>query len=255
MNLSPPAIIRRQALAGIITAGWILLVSTAPQASETVIRMGDFSSLLVGAPLPAEWQPLTFKKIKRHTQYRLVADSGGHTVIQADSRHSASGLIRKVSIDPREFPIISWRWKVSAVYAKGDVKRKGGDDYPARIYITFAYDPDRVGFVEKAKYETARLIYGETPPLAAISYIWANRAPTGTMVANAYTDRVKMVVLQSGTGRAGRWVAEKRDIYTDYKKAFGREPTRISGLAIMTDSDDTGESASAWYGDIVFSKD
>jgi len=255
MNPNPSTRHSLQALVCFITAGWLLLAPAAPQASETAIRIGDFSSLPVGGPLPDQWQPLTFKKIERHTQYRLVADSGGQTVIQADSRHSASGLIRKVSIDPREFPKLSWRWKVSNVYANGDVKRKSGDDYPARVYITFAYDPARVGFLEKAKYETARLIYGETPPLAALSYIWANRAPTGTTAANAYTDRVKMVVLQSGPARAGQWVTERRDIYADYKKAFGTEPTRISGLAIMTDSDNTGESASAWYGDIVFSKD
>jgi len=231
-----------------------LLSSTAPHAAESMIRIGNFSILTPGGPLPTAWQPLTFKKIKQHTQYRLVDDSG-QSVVQADSRNSASGLIRKVSIDAKEYHKISWRWKVSSVYAKGDVARKSGDDYPARVYITFAYDPSRVGFFEKAKYEAARLIYGETPPLAAISYIWANRAPAGLMVANAYTDQVKMIVLRSGADMAGRWIEEKRDIYADYKKAFGREPTRISGVAIMTDSDNTGESASAWYGDIVFSTD
>ncbi len=244
----------RKVPAGILVIALVLLLSTAPHAAESTIRIGDFSRLIPGSPLPTAWRPLTFKKIKQHTQYRFVDDSG-QTVVQADSRNSASGLIRKVSIDPREFHKISWRWKVSSVYANGDVARKSGDDFPARMYITFAYDPSRVGFLEKAKYEAARLIYGETPPLAAITYIWASRAPTGLMVANAYTDRVKMVVLQSGTARAGRWVAEKRDIYADYKKAFGGEPTRISGVAIMTDSDNTGESARAWYGDIVFSKD
>lgn len=244
----------RMALAGMTVLVVTLLLSSAPLAAESVIRVGDFSRLTPGSPLPAAWRPLTFKKIKQHTQYRFV-DDNGQTVIQADSRNSASGLIRKVSIDPREFHKITWRWKADAVYTKGDVSRKDGDDYPARIYITFAYDPDQVGFFEKAKYEAARLIYGETPPLAAISYIWANRAPAGLMVANAYTDRVKMIVLQSGPDRAGRWMEEKRDVYADFKKAFGREPTLISGVAIMTDSDNTGESARAWYGDIVFSKD
>ena len=254
MNRFPLRNSLRMALAGMTVLVVTLLWSSAPHAAESTIRIGDFSSLTPGSPLPTVWQPLTFKKIKQHTQYRFV-DDGGPTVVQADSRHSASGLIRKVSIDPRAYNKISWRWKVSSVYAKGDVALKSGDDFPARVYITFAYDPSRVGFLEKAKYEAARLIYGETPPLAAITYIWASRAPTGLMVANAYTDRVKMVVLQSGTARAGRWVVEKRDIYADYKKAFGGEPTRISGVAIMTDSDNTGESARAWYGDIVFSKE
>ena len=62
-----------------------------------------------------------------------------------------------------------------------------------------------------------------------------------------------MVVLQSGAARVNQWIIEKRNVYADYKKAFGKEPPMISGVAIMTDSDNTGESATAWYGDIIFS--
>ncbi|MCP3955173.1 MAG: DUF3047 domain-containing protein [Desulfobacterales bacterium] len=244
----------RKALTGMLAMALSLLLSTSPQAAESVIRIGDFARLTSDSPLPVEWQPLTFKKIKQHTQYRLVNDSG-QTVVRANSRNSASGLIRKISIDPRKFPYISWRWKVSSIYAKGDVTRKSGDDYPARIYITFAYNPDKSGIFEKAKYETARLLYGETLPLASITYIWANRAPPGLTIDSAYTGQSKMVVLQSGKAQANQWVTEKRNVYADYKKAFGREPTRISGVAIMTDSDNTGESTRAWYGDIVFSRE
>lgn len=239
-------------LAVLLLTGLALALSPALCAAENLIRIGHFSKLSPGSPLPAQWQPLTFKKIKRHTLYRVVTDSG-NTVIKASSRNSASGLIRKVSIDSQKFPYISWRWKISSVYAKGDVTRKSGDDYPARVYITFAYDPARVGLFEKAKYEAARLFFGETPPLAAITYIWANRAPVELSVANAYANQVKMIVLQSGTVRVNQWTTEKRNVYADYKKAFGKEPSMISGVAIMTDSDDTGESATAWYGDIIFS--
>ena len=254
MNWLPMRNSLRKVLAGILITILTFLLSTAPHAAESSIRIGNFSRLTPENPLPVEWQPLTFKKIKQHTQYRFVNDDG-QTVIQADSRNSASGLIRKVSIDPRLFPHITWRWKVDSVYAKGDVSRKNGDDYPARIYITFAYNPDQVGFFEKAKYEAARLMHGDTLPLAAITYIWANRAPVGSIVTSPYASQSKMVVVRSGSTRAGQWLEEKRDFYADFKKAFGREPTLISGVAIMTDSDNTGESAKAWYGDIIFSKD
>jgi len=40
----------------------------------------------------------------------------------------------------------------------------------------------------------------------------------------------------------------------DYKQAFGKEPPMISGIAIMTDTDNTGESATAYYGDILLKK-
>lgn len=72
------------------------------------------------------------------------------------------------------------------------------------------------------------------------------------MVANSYMDRVMMFVVQDGDEKLKQWITERRNVYEDYKKAFGEEPTMISGAAIMTDTDNTRESAVAWYGDIVF---
>ncbi|HZV81636.1 MAG TPA: DUF3047 domain-containing protein [Geobacteraceae bacterium] len=37
----------------------------------------------------------------------------------------------------------------------------------------------------------------------------------------------------------------------DYRRLFGEEPGTLGAVAIMTDSDNTGGRASAWYGDIV----
>ncbi len=173
-------------------------------------------------------------------------------VVKATSEASASGLIREVRIDPREYPIVQWRWKVSNILRKGNELRKDGDDYPARLYIAFQYDADRLGFLQKAKYELIRLLYGEYPPLAAVNYIWANQVPRASMLPNAYTDRVMMVAVESGADLLDQWVTEERNIYEDYKKLFGEEPPMISGVAIMTDTDNTGESAMAFYGDILF---
>jgi hypothetical protein len=175
-------------------------------------------------------------------------------VVKAVSEASASGLTREIKINPKEYPIIQWRWKVGNILKKGDVHKKEGDDYPARIYITLEYDPSKLSFFEKAKYQTIKLLYGQYPPLAAINYIWENKAPVGTMVPNPYTDRVIMFVVESGTSKLNQWVNEERNLYEDYKKAFGQEPPMISGVAIMTDTDNTGESATAYYGDILFKK-
>ena len=72
------------------------------------------------------------------------------------------------------------------------------------------------------------------------------------MVPNPFTDRVKMIVVESGAENLNTWVGQQRNIYEDYKQAFGEEPPMISGVAIMTDTDNTRESATAYYGDIVF---
>jgi hypothetical protein len=212
---------------------------------------GLFSLSSTSEILPEGWQPLTFGRIERHTDYRLV-EEGGTVVVKAVSEQSASGLARSLSIRPVEYPVIQWRWKVNNVLQQGDVTRKDGDDYPARVYVTFALDPEQAGYLERLKYRTARLMRGQEIPYRAISYIWGSNTPVGTMVPNPYTDRVMMFVVEGGTENLQQWVNEQRNVRDDYLQAFGEEPAMITGVAIMTDTDNTGESAIAWYGDIVF---
>jgi hypothetical protein len=232
---------------------WLASPLTLHAQSRTIIEVGKFSAATAEGTLPPGWKPLTFKKIERHTTYTLVKDNDT-VVIKATAEASASGLTREIKINPKEYPIIQWRWKVSNILKKADVKRKDGDDYPARIYITFEYDPTKLSFFQKAKYETIKLLYGQVPPLGAINYIWESKVPVGTMAPNPYTDRVKMIVVESGETKLNQWVNEERNVFEDYKRAFGEEPPTISGIAIMTDTDNTGESATAYYGDILFKK-
>jgi len=238
----------------LVLLGSLFLVPYAIHAdSPPVLEVGKFSAATEGAALPDGWKPLTFKKIERHTNYSVSKD-GDTVAVKAVSEASASGLTKEIKINLKEYPIVQWRWKVANVFKKGDVTKKEGDDYPARIYITFEYDSSKVGFFDKAKHETAKLLYGQYPPLAAINYIWESKAPKGTVVPNPYADQVKMIVVESGATGLNQWITEERNIYEDYRKAFGEEPPMISGVAIMTDTDNTGESATAFYGDIVFKK-
>lgn len=222
--------------------------------SPAHLEVGMFSTAAGNGQLPDGWKPLTFSQIKRHTDYSLV-EAGETVVVKAASDRSASGLTRAISISPAAYPVIQWQWKVNNILRKGDVTRKDGDDYPARIYITFAFDPDRAGYLERLKQQAARLVYGEKIPYRAISYIWGSNSPAGTMIENPYTDRVMMFVVETGEEKAQQWVTERRNIHADYIRAFGEEPPMISGVAIMTDTDNTRESAIAWYGDIIFTND
>jgi hypothetical protein len=230
-------------------------------ASSTVViaepneqlPVGTFSQAQPGQTLPLGWKPLTFEKIPAHTRYNLVKD-GDQVVVKAISHQSSSGITKEITIDPNEYPVVEWRWKVENILKNGDVTQKSGDDYPARLYITFEYDGSKVGFFEKAKYEAAKFFYGQYPPIGAINYIWESKSPIGTMVPNPYTDRVNMIVVESGKTRLNEWITEERNVYQDYMKAFGGNPPKISGVAIMTDTDNTKESAVAYFGDIVFKK-
>ena len=216
-----------------------------------VLEVGAFSSAQAGGTYPEGWKPLLFEKIPTHTLYELVQDEG-QVVVKAISKQSSSGLTRELHFNPKDYPIVQWRWKIENILEKGDVTTKSGDDYPARLYITFAYDSAKVGFFEKVKYETIRLVYGQYPPLAAINYIWESTSPVGTTVPNPYTDRVQMFVIESGKPKLHQWITEERNIVEDYRKAFGEDPPPISGVAIMTDTDNTKESAVAYFGDIIF---
>lgn len=226
----------------------LLLAASFPALAAEPLPIARFSAAAPGG-LPEGWSPFSFAKSQRHTDYRLVSD-GAVTVLRAQADASVSALLRQVKADPRALPVMRWRWKVDNLLAKGDIRRKEGDDFPARIYVLFDYDPDRLSFADRAKITLARVVYGAEVPAAALCYVWDNRNPPGTMLPNAYTDRVRMVVARSGAADLGRWVMEERDIARDFRAAFGEEPPMISGIVVAADTDNTGERAVAWFGDI-----
>lgn len=193
--------------------------------------------------LPAAFEPLSFSRVPKATAYSWDHASGA---LHAKAEASASGLIARVEAPPSA-RVLRWRWKVAGPVPGGDESRKSGDDYAARVYVAFKYDPGRASAATRLKYALARRLFGRTPPGAAINYIWANRLPKGADAPNAYSDRVRMVAVRSGAEEAGRWHDEERDILADYRRLFGGEPPPIEGIAVMTDADDTKASAEAWY--------
>lgn len=223
----------------------------ASQSDDDPRFVGHFSAEQLSHITPVGWRPLIFPSIANKTAYFLTRDRD-RTVVQAVSHASASAYFKKVSIDPQRYPILRWSWKIQNTLAGGDIRSREGDDYAARIYVAFDYDPARLTGLERVKYKLYLLLHDEPPPLAVINYVWGNQAAPGTMVSNAYSSRVKMIVLRSGAAQLRHWLTEERDIYQDYQAAFGEKPGKITGIAIMTDTDNTGESATAWYGDIGF---
>ena len=235
---------------GLLAFGWFFAASASTDDPASVLEVGRFSGSRPGSVLPDGWKPLAFKKIPKPTVYELVTD-GTAVVVKATSDAAASGLTKEVRIDPSVFSVVHWRWKVDNLLMRSDVTRKSGDDYPARLYITFEYDPDKVSLGRKLKYKAGRVLFGDIP-IAALNYIWETKTPVGAVVDNAYTDFAKMIVVESGPAKVGQWVDESRNVYQDYKQAFGEDPPMINGIAIMTDTDNTKEQATAYYGDIRF---
>jgi hypothetical protein len=220
--------------------------------AQEVLRVGEFSTLPAPGPVPAPWQLLPFRGVDRKTVYGLVRDPDRGTVVRAVADASAAGLAREVDVDPRAFPVVRWRWRADSLVQKGDALRREGDDYPVRLYVTFAVPLAELPLFERVKVELIRLFYGRPPPLAAVSYVWDRSAPVGTVVPNAYTAQVRMFVVETGAARLGTWIEYERDVREDYRRAFGRDPPRINGVGLMTDTDNTGERVQAFYGDVEF---
>lgn len=211
-----------------------------------------FSSLAPGTPLPGWLEPITFGGNSKPNAFELVADEG-RTALRIRSDASASGLGRKLRVDPATHPLLAWRWKASRLVGKGRLGAKEGDDFALRLYVTFDLDPATLSLGDRMKLSLARAIWGDHLPIAALCYVWDGSAAAGTIAPNAYTDRVRMVVADSGPAQLGRWVARERDLAEDFRAAFGQPAPAVTSVIVSADTDDTRESAESWFGDVSFS--
>lgn len=239
----------KQAMAVALAA---VLFAGALHAGLQDIVVGAFSLVRPGNRVPPQWKPWILKNVKRRTVYTLVKDEDNVTVVRASADNSASGLLSDISVDTRKRPVLRWRWKAADIVRGADIARKESNDSPARVYVAFSYDPGRLGLAERLKYEAAKRIYSNSLPLRAISYTWANRTPRGSVVPMPYTEWFSQIVVENSESPLNEWITEERDVYEDYRRVFGEEPEAVTGVAIMTNTDNIGGRATAWYGDIVF---
>lgn len=177
------------------------------------------------------WTPKAFKG---HTQYSLKREEGKF-VLKAFSRISASSLYKMVKVDPAEYPVLRWSWKIDHTLKREDATRKNGDDFAARVYVVF---PGKFFWTTRA-----------------IVYVWSGKLPKGSSLKNSYNSNAVMIAAESGEGQVGKWVYEERNYYRDYRRLFGEEPPRLGAVAVMTDTDDTRDEATAWYGDIFLARE
>ncbi|MBX9963168.1 MAG: DUF3047 domain-containing protein [Burkholderiales bacterium] len=225
------------------------LLAGAPAWADEAVAA--FSSGTVGQLPAAPWRATRLPKVPHETRYGLVEDAGA-VVLRADANASMSGLVHPLRFDPRTRPILEWRWKVSDVPARANFGTRQGDDFAARVYVLFDYDVTKLPLFARIKLRLARALYGEAVPAAGLCYVWDAKAPVGTTGWSPYTDRLRMIVVDSGTADAGRWKSVRRNVAEDFRTAFGEEPPALSGLAVATDTDNTGSSLTAWYGDLRF---
>jgi hypothetical protein len=208
----------------------LALMIAQPQgagAADQKIVVGAFSQGSM-----AGWDEKAFKG---ETDYSLVYDPEKRsTVLRAVSRAAASGRFRKMNVDLTKTPFLNWSWKVSEAPTGIDETTKAGDDYAARVFV----------IVERGIMGWSTL---------SVNYVWASQHPAGSAWPNPFTSHVRLLAVDSGSKGLNTWVTHKRNVRADLREQFDEDIVSIDAVALMTDTDNSGGSAQAYYGDIWFS--
>jgi hypothetical protein len=189
---------------------------------------------------------------KKPTVYGLVDDGSG-VALCAHATASASGLMTRMRRDPAATPKLTWRWKIQSLVEGADLSNRKADDAPVRLIAAFDGDVASLPIPEQMFFERVKLFTGRDLPYATLMYVWDNRLPLESIVENAYSRRVRQLVVASGPNGVGQWQHLQRNLVDDFRRVFGEAPGPLVGLGLMTDSDNTAGEVSACYGDLVLS--
>lgn len=205
-----------------------------------------FASVAPGATAPVRWQhyPLPGKQTTTY-QYEWV---DGRHAMQATAKMSASMLRQSMRVAPDQLGVIRFSWKVPQLIAGADLALRETHDSPVRLALAFDGDRSRFSMKNSMLSELALALTGEAMPYATLMYVWCNACPQGEVFSSPRTDRIREIALESGPDQLGHWRHYERDIRADYEKAFGEPPGALLDVGLMTDTDNTRQHTTAWYG-------
>ena len=209
------------------SALFFMLIFAPIVRAEDRMVIADFSSSIGAAGVPAGWQ---LKEKSGRADFAVVKD-GEIAAGWFRSVDSSFSLQKEVKVDLKQFPWLTWKWKVTKLPVGGDFRKPKTDDQAAQLFVAFS----------KTK---------------AIVYIWDTTAPAGLMEDTSPVPfmTVKVVVQRSGPAELGKWITETRNVYDDYKKLYGSEPPAVNGIRLQSNSQHTGTSGEGYFADVMFKK-
>ena len=198
-------------------------------AADRVV-VGDFSQGADAKGVPEAW---ALAEKSGHASLALAKLDGLNALVMRSADTSFS-IQRQVKVDLEQYPILTWKWKVTKLPAGGDFRKTKTDDQAAQLFVALS-------------------------KTRAIVYLWDTTAPQGlTAEASAPPPmKIKVVVVRSGPAQTGRWITETRNVYEDYRKLFGggEKPLVVSGMRIQINTQHTKTSAESYFADLVFKKE
>ena len=228
----------------------IWMAAQALAADES--HIATFSGAALGEP-PAAWKFATLPR-KQPTKFAVVELGGAH-VLKVEAEDSYGNLVHGMHAQLTERSVLSWRWRVDKLVEEADLKVKSGDDSPAKLCVFFAFDTAKLPLGERTRLSMAQSVTGQDVPGETLCYVWDNKLPVDTGITNAFTKRIRMIVLDSGAAKLGTWTTQRRDVVVDYQRLFGDESggkvPEVVGIAISADADNTHGHALAYFGDVT----
>lgn len=209
-----------------------------------------------GAQPPAAWRFATLPG-KAPTRFE-VADLDGRRVLKVEANDSYGNLVHRVQVPLDASIALSWRWRVDKFIEGADLHARAGDDGAAKLCVFFNLPTDRLPVSEQLRLAAARKVSGEDVPSETLCYVWDAKAPVGETVVNAFTRRIRMMVLRSGSANSpDGWATERRNLLADYRRAFGDESggtmPDIAAVAISADADNTHGSGLSYFTELSLS--
>ena len=213
-----------------------------PTTAQTPLVPAALAPLVRGGVLQPPWRVVTLPQQTLPVTRYSAETVDGREALRIESRGSYGNLVHE--LQPGESPeTLRWAWRLTQPNPAMDLRTKAGDDVPVRVCASFDLPLERVPFVERQLLRLARGKTNEPLPAATLCWVWGHAEAPGALLPNAYTRRVRYIVLRNAQHESGRWFEESRDIAADFQRAFGDESATLpplTALIVAGDADNTG---------------
>jgi hypothetical protein len=221
---------------------------------SSYLDMGLSSKQYEEGKIPKEWKSRKWPGRTKGAQAGWTVEDGVHAV-RLHSRGALTFLEKTVDIDIREYPIVTWKWRVENILEGIDERTKEGDDHPIRIF--FVFTPDESG--QSLWFRFKRWLYldrvhGHPFGGRFTEYVWSSYLKPGEIINDPGRPWQRLIVIEGGSENLGNWLSYERNLYEDFKRLYGEEPRRLIFIGILNDTDQSGQEAVSYIADLMFHK-
>ncbi|MGH8820972.1 MAG: DUF3047 domain-containing protein [Rhodoferax sp.] len=232
-----------------------ILLWGAVASAQTVNPLNPLPSITAGTTdkPAAPWQILGFPQkntTKPITQFDIVT-LDGQRALRIRTDRSYGNLV-----DQASGPIpgdLSWSWRLDKPLTTADIATRAGDDSALKVCVLFDEPLDRVPLVQREVLRAERSSTGQNLPAATLCYLWDNKYSPGTNGNNAFTNRLRYIVLRGPEAPLGTWATQTRNVTKDFMLLFGDENPDVppvAGVLVGADADNTQSHSLGYLRDL-----